>query len=81
MSDFEHQNNDMIVGKAGQALYISIVDALNWLAVQTRPDVAFDVTKLSTYFGKATETSMRSTNVSKWSRMRKLKSCTQSWKM
>ena len=47
-------SNDDILDESGQALFRSKVGALNWLAVQTRPDIAYEVMELSTCFKKAT---------------------------
>ena len=53
MTNYKHLDNEAVLDKHGQALYRSKVGGLNWLAIQTRPDIAFDVMQLSTYFGTA----------------------------
>ena len=54
LSRFAWMSNDDILDESGQALFRSKVGALNWLAVQTRPDIAHEVMELSTCFKKAT---------------------------
>ena len=55
-------SNDDILDENGQALFRSKVDALNWLAVQTRPDIAYEVMELSTCFKKATVRKLKEVN-------------------
>ena len=52
-------SNDDTLDESGQALFRSKVQALNWLAVQTRPDIEYEVTKQSTCFKKATVRSLK----------------------
>ena len=46
--------NNFEVIKAYRLLFRSKVGALNWLTVQTTPDIAYEVMELSTCFKKAT---------------------------
>ena len=57
-------SNDDILDESGQALHVfrPKVGALNWLAVQTRPDIACEVMELSTCFKKATVRNLKEVN-------------------
>ena len=62
LSRFAWMSNDDILDESGQALFRSRVGALNWLAVQTRPDIAYEVMELSTCFKKATVRNLKEVN-------------------
>ena len=62
LSRFVWTSNDDILDESGQALFRSKVRALNWLAVQTRPDIAYEVMELSTCFKKATVRNIKEVN-------------------
>ena len=62
LSRFAWMSNDDILDESGQALFRSKVGALNWLSVQTRPDIACEVTELSTCFKKATVRNFKEVN-------------------
>ena len=59
---FAWKSNDDILDESDQALLRSKVGALNWLAVQTRPDIANEVIELSTCFKKATVRNLKEVN-------------------
>ena len=48
LSQFAGMRNDDTFDESGQALFRSKFGSLNWLAVQTRPDIAYEVMELST---------------------------------
>ena len=58
----ETGNNEEVVNELGQSLFRSKVGALNWLATQTRPDVAYEVTEFSSCFKKATLKNLKDVN-------------------
>ena len=62
LSPFAWMSNNDILDESGQALFRSKVGALNWLAVQTRPDIAYEVMELSTCFKKATVRNLKEVN-------------------
>ena len=62
MADFKHLDNEDLVDKDGQAIFRSKVGALNWLAIQTRPDIVYNVMESSTSFGKATVKNLKEVN-------------------
>ena len=62
LSHFAWMSNDDILDESGQALFRSKVVALNWLAVQTRLDIAYEVMELSTCFNKATVRNLKEVN-------------------
>ena len=55
-------DNDEVVNELGQSVFRSKVGALNWLATQTRPDVAYEVTEFSSCFNKATLKNLKDVN-------------------
>ena len=59
---FALMSKDDNLDESGQALFRSNVGALNWLAVQTRPDIAYEVMELSTCFKKATMRNLKEVN-------------------
>ena len=59
---FAWMSNDDILDESGKALFRSKVGALNWLAVQTRPDIVYEVMELSTCFKKATVRNLKEVN-------------------
>ena len=54
-------NNDTL-DENGQTLFRPKIGALNWLAVQTRPDIAYQVMELSACFKKATVRNLKEVN-------------------
>ena len=53
LAKFAGISNDDTLDESGQVLFRSKVGALNWLSVQTRPDIAYEVMEHSTCFKKA----------------------------
>ena len=53
VKSYEDRRNDEVSQKE-RTNYRSVVGQLNWVATQTRPDVAYDVCELSTAFGRTT---------------------------
>ena len=49
LSRFAGMSNDDTLDESGQALFRSKVGALNWLAVQTRQDIAYEVINETKY--------------------------------
>ena len=49
LSPFAGISNDDTLDESGHALFRSKVGGLNWLVVQTRPDIAYEVMELSTW--------------------------------
>ena len=62
LSRFAWMSNNDILDESGQALFRFKVDALNWLAVQTKPDIVYEVMELSTCFKKATVRNLKEVN-------------------
>ena len=62
LSQFAEMSNNDTLDESGQALFKSKVGALKWLAVQTRPDIAYEVMELSTCFKKATVRNLKEVN-------------------
>ena len=62
LAQFAGMSNDYTLDESGQALFRSKVGALNWLSVQTRPDIAYEVMEISTWFKKATVRTLKEVN-------------------
>ena len=59
VTDLRGVEKTKILGSDKQTVFRSGVGSLNWLANNTRPDLAFEVMELSTRFGKATVDDLR----------------------
>ena len=55
-------DNEELVNEVGQSIFKAKVGALNWLATQTRPDLAYEVTEFSTCFKKAKLRNLKDVN-------------------
>ena len=62
LSQFAWMSNDDVLDESRQALFRSKVGALNCPAVQTRPDIAYEVMELRTCFKKATVRYLKEVN-------------------
>ena len=62
LSRFAWMSNYDVLDESCQALFRSKVGALNWPAVETRPDIAYEVMELSTCFRKATVRNLKKVN-------------------
>ena len=62
LAQFAGMSNDDALDESGQALFRSKVGSLNWLSVQTRPDIAHEVIELSTCFKKVTVKNLKEVN-------------------
>ena len=62
LARFPRMSNDDTFDESGQALFRSKVGTLNWLSVQTRPDIAYEVMELSTCFKKAPARNLKEVN-------------------
>ena len=51
-----------ILNDVGQSIFKAKVGALNWLATQTRPDIAYEVMEFSTCFKRATLRNLKDVN-------------------